>query len=81
MNFARRKLRCYLLQWAKNNGTDKTAQIRRLICAFLVRKTTTSVFLALNKALNEPVQKMLRIITYYVRKAVLEMETDTVKPA
>ena len=45
-NFARSEPRYNSFQYANNKGADQTARMRRLVCAFVVRKHTTTGFLA-----------------------------------
>ena len=43
-NFAYSRLRYYSLPRANNKGADQSAQMRRLVCAFVVRQPPKTVF-------------------------------------
>ena len=45
-NFAHNKLRYGAVQIANNTGADQTARLRRLVCAFVIRKPPKTEILA-----------------------------------
>ena len=70
-NFARSKFRYHTFLKANNNGADQSARMRRLVCAFIVRKHPKTVFLEARPRCIHKVMSDIRPPLPYLNQACL----------